>query len=480
MPSITSIPDVYQPYVKALAEKWHSGEFRTRKLALKDLLDDYPELKKAVDSRYCDFNSFHCTWNGYLRAYDPTAGQGDREQLSMEADMFRTDYAIDTAMADMPDGLADLLDEIQAASESTEDDADSSADPDPIDPRLILEQRDRKRLEVRSFRNEARLDNAWTAYRKAMLAITAGLGDHLSSWEPRKTAPTSQGAELVLHLTDVHFNELINLPGNKYDFRVASRRLQKLAAVTKLHAVTHGAHTVHVAIGGDLINSDRRPDEVLSQATNRAQATTLGALLVFQFIADLRESLFVHTHAVPGNEGRLQKELGFTAASALYSFDAQCYDFACMLLRQAFPGDDGLVMHSIQPNESIFKVKDQTFLLIHGHTIKATDQKAVQAVIGKHASQGINISHVLCGHIHSTALGDYCSRSSSLCGSNAYSDQGLGFASKAAQNLHIVANDGLHGVKIDLQDYSAFAGYDIVDQLMSRNVESVDGTDLAC
>jgi len=280
----------------------------------------------------------------------------------------------------------------------------------------------------------------------------------------------------VLHLTDVHFNELIDLPGNKYDFRVASRRLQKLAAMTKLHAITHGADTVHVAIGGDLINSDRRADEILAQATNRAQATTLGALLLFQFIADLRESLFVHTHAVPGNEGRIHKELGFTEKSALFSFDAQCYDFACMMLAQAFPGDDGLVMHRIEPNESIFKVMNQTFLLVHGHTIKATDQKAVQAIIGKHAAANINISHVLCGHIHSTALGDYCSRSSSLCGSNAYSDQGLGFASKAAQNLHIVTSDGLHGVKIDLQNYSGYDGYPIQEQLLQRNVDSVDGT----
>ena len=34
---------------------------------------------------------------------------------------------------------------------------------------------------------------------------------------------------LVVQLSDLHFNEVVDLPSNRYDFTVASQRLAKLA-----------------------------------------------------------------------------------------------------------------------------------------------------------------------------------------------------------------------------------------------------------
>ena len=67
---------------------------------------------------------------------------------------------------------------------------------------------DVQRLERKAFREHARVDNAVAAY-------------------TRETV-------LVVQLSDLHFNERVELPSNRYDFSVASARLAKLAARIKL------------------------------------------------------------------------------------------------------------------------------------------------------------------------------------------------------------------------------------------------------
>ena len=134
--------------------------------------------------------------------------------------------------------------------------------------------------------------------------------------------------------------------------------------------------------------------------------------------------------------------------------------------------DDGFNFHEFQANDVVFSVHGQTFLGIHGHQINATDQKKVQAMIGKYAAKGITINHILCGHIHSTMVSDYVSRNASLVGSNAYSEEALGFVSKAAQNVHIVTPQGLDGVKCDLQNVDGVEGYEIVERLAFYNARS--------
>ena len=136
--------------------------------------------------------------------------------------------------------------------------------------------------------------------------------------------------------------------------------------------------------------------------------------------------------------------------------------------------DKGMRFHDFQANDVVFKVHNETFLGIHGHQIRADDQKKVQAMIGKYAAKGINITHILCGHIHSSMVSDYVSRNASLVGSNAYSEEALGFVSKAAQNVHVVTPQGLDGIKVDLQNVEGVEGYDIIDKLAEYNARSAE------
>ena len=107
-------------------------------------------------------------------------------------------------------------------------------------------------------------------------------------------------------------------------------------------------------------------------------------------------------------------------------------------------------------HEQVFSIHDQNFLLLHGHQLNMSQQKSVQSVIGKYSTQGITITHVIGGHIHSAQGSEYSSRSSSLCGGDPYAYSALGYASMASQNLHIISPGHMDSVKVDLQ-YPAFA-----------------------
>ncbi len=331
---------------------------------------------------------------------------------------------------------------------------------------------DRNRIEAKTFREHARIENAVEAYNSAILAELQVHGSALADC-PRRTGPLDPAsAALVIHLSDNHFNELVNLPTNRYDFSVASQRLALLAQKAKLLGKAYGVEKAVVFFGGDLMNSDRRLDELLAMSTNRARATVLATHLYKQFLMDLRSDFFVDVFGVTGNESRAKDNLGWVDVVATDSYDFTIY----AMLQAVFEAveDKGMRFHDFQANDVVFKIHNETFLGIHGHQINATDQKKVQAMIGKYAAKGVNITHILCGHIHSTQISDYISRNSSLVGSNAYSEEALGFVSKAAQNIAIVTPQGLDGFKADLQNVEGVVGYEIIDQLAAYNARSAD------
>lgn len=332
---------------------------------------------------------------------------------------------------------------------------------------------DLNRIERKSFRQHARAANAIEALQSEIRDTLRACSKDLS--QPTKIRSGSYNSKrpvAVLHLSDLHFNELIDLPHNHYDFVIAAKRLQLLAQKTKLYAKAHQCERIVVALGGDIINSDRRLDEVLSMATNRARAVVLATHVLRQLLEDLRTDFFIDVFGITGNEGRAKQELAWGDPAVSDSYDASVYWMLEQLLGQ---DDKGLRFHPLHGNEVMFQIHKQIFLLLHGHQVNASDQRKVQAIIGKHSAvAGQQVTHVLCGHIHSSLVGDYVSRNASLAGSNAYSDEGLNFASKASQNLHIVSEQGLDGIKLDVQNVTGVDGYGIIEQLEAHEARSVE------
>ena len=336
---------------------------------------------------------------------------------------------------------------------------------------------DINRIQNKSFRQHARIENAVEAYSESILAELKQHGAALSDC-PRRTGPLDpEAAAMVVHLSDNHFNELVNLPTNRFDFEVASKRLALLAQKAKLLGKAYGVERIVVFFGGDLMNSDRRLDELLAMSTNRARATVLAVHIYKQFLLDLRADFFVDVFGVTGNESRAKDDLGWVDVVATDSYDFTIY----AMLQAVFDSveDTGMRFHDFKANEVVFKLHSETFLGVHGHQVNATDQKKCQAIIGKYAAKGVNITHILCGHIHATVISDYVSRNASLVGSNSYSEEALGFVSKAAQNIHIVTPQGLDGFKADLQNVDGVEGYEIISKLAEHNAKSADKAGMA-
>ena len=343
------------------------------------------------------------------------------------------------------------------------------ADKEVIEENLKLAKRSQKqadlnRIKNKSFREHTRLENALVEYNKALIDIlkTESLKTTIKQHE-------SKGKQaIIVQIADTHFNELVDLKNNKYDFEVASKRLQKFAHYIKEYASFYNVSEIFIAITGDLLNSDRRLDEKLSMSTNRAKATFLGVHLLKHFILDLNSIANVSVGCVSGNESR-DYELGWVDMVATDNYDFTIFEILRMLLPDInFITSGGL--------ELVVEVNGHNVLLIHGHQLGNMQNDKIAKVISKYARNGIILDFMMCGHLHETKITDMFARSSSLVGANAYSENALLLSSRAAQNIYIMKDNERHDIRIDLQHTKGFKGYAINKELSAYNAKSLDKT----
>jgi len=324
---------------------------------------------------------------------------------------------------------------------------------------------DKNRIANKTFREYARIENAIEAYSEQLVKMFKKNKLH----KRVSSSKLNTSAAGVIQLSDVHFNELISLRDNKYDFKVAARRLKHLVSKSKVYFKAYGITNVLVALTGDLMNSDRRLDELLNEATNRSQATFLAVDLLQQFLRELHKDFNVSVACVTGNEGRVNKEPGWSPIVATDNYDFTIFN----ILKYIFNESD-ITFIDGDPTELIVEVAGQNLLLMHGNcSIRhAALDKSINQVIGRFAMKGVRVDYVIMGHVHSASVGDNYARSASLAGANDYSDKGLNLISRASQNCYIFYKDGNRdGIKIDLQNVPK-EGYEIDGSLAAYNAKS--------
>ena len=86
-------------------------------------------------------------------------------------------------------------------------------------------QADLNRIKNKSFREHSRIENALSEYNAEIIKL---LKTESLKTSIRKHKSNNKSV-LIVHISDPHFNELVDLKHNKYDFKVASKRLQKFA-----------------------------------------------------------------------------------------------------------------------------------------------------------------------------------------------------------------------------------------------------------
>jgi predicted phosphodiesterase len=330
----------------------------------------------------------------------------------------------------------------------------------------VQKYQDTNRIERKTFRQDSRISNALEEYNKSLI-------ENFTNLRPFTIAHDSLNNKAVglIQLSDIHFNELINIEGNQYDFKIAAKRLKLLCAKAKMYFSNMDIKNVVVAFTGDILNNDKLLDKLLNQATNRAKATLLGFHILEQFICDLNQSFNISIASVTGNEGRAKDELGYSNIMATDNYDFTIFN----MLKIAFRNCKGITFIDGNGSEQIIEVAKSNILLLHGLSIKGEVEKSIQQIIGKYASKGIIIDYVFIGHIHSARIGDLYARSSSLCGANAYSDYALNLSSRASQNIAVFYDNKSHDVfKIDLQNTDNIQGYQIISKLEEYNAKSID------
>ena len=324
---------------------------------------------------------------------------------------------------------------------------------------------DTNRIERKTFREHARISNAVEEYTKELISV---FNKHDVAKFTIKHDVNGKAVGLV-HITDAHFNELVELDNNKYDFKIAGQRLKLLISKARQYFKGAGITNVLIALTGDLINSDRRLDELLNQATNRSKATFLAVQLLENVIIDLNQDFNITVACVSGNESRVGKDWSWSEQIASDNYDFTIFN----ILKYIFKNSESISFISGDSVELVVNLAGQKVLMLHGNSITADTEKSVQQIIGKYSTKGIRIDYVIFGHLHSARVGDNYARGSSLVGSNAYSDRGLQLSGRASQNIGLFFDNGNRDViKVDLQNYQGVEGYDIEQELEAYNAKS--------
>jgi hypothetical protein len=332
---------------------------------------------------------------------------------------------------------------------------------------------DINRIERKTFRESARKDNALEELDLKLIELLEK--NSLKDFTIRHDTSTESTYHGVYHITDNHLNELI-FPStsltNQFDFTVASKRLKKYADTAREYCKLKNIKNITLAFGGDQLNSSRRRDEVLSQATNRVSAVLLAVFLYEQLIIDLNQDFNVSIASVTGNESRNTDEFVYSEI-ADENFDHMIHN----ILKMLFRGAEGVTFIEGSFVEKVLSFGDFNLLLLHGDKLRRSNiEKEVQGKIAKYMQRGVPIHYTIFGHLHTANISDIYARGSSLCGANAYSEEGLNLISRASQNLYLIdiKNKSLDGIKIDLQDTEGIEGYDINKELEAYNTKSAD------
>ena len=258
----------------------------------------------------------------------------------------------------------------------------------------------------------------------------------------------------IIQLSDLHFGETTDnsLP-YKHDNEVAYRKLKHFHNEVYKTFSQNGIKKVVIAFTGDMMNSDRRLDEVTMNSGTRAQTLVEALDILQEFIANTATwADEVYVASVIGNESRIGQFVSWAAHTATDNFDYIIHNCLNML----FQNNSKVKFISMDDDvhEKLLDIDGFKLLLAHGNNTLASKnpEAEVSKLKGRYADKGQNVDYVIFGHIHSTMITDTFARSASLVGGNGYSDKNLNLSSKASQNYYIIdtKNKTIKGSNVDL------------------------------
>lgn len=319
-------------------------------------------------------------------------------------------------------------------------------------------------VERKMFRSTVRACNAVEELHHEFIELLNERKDKLLEISTQRTVVKGESKKVgVIQISDIHFGELVKETlENRYDLEIAAKRLQKFVDRAKVLFKADGITNVAVFMTGDMINSTRRISEITTYADARTKVVFNAFLVLGNMLEDIHKDFNVTVAHVVGNESRLSEYFDTTNYLVSDNFDLLLYQ---MLKHTHERQGMNFIFDQSNPMEQVVDVNGVNFLLVHGNGHKGLShtnkiESEVEKLKARYANSGIIVNYVICGHIHSTYIGNNFARSASTVGSNAYAERNLNFTSKASQNLYVVDSDGsIDGYMVDLQRYSGYDGY---------------------
>jgi len=315
--------------------------------------------------------------------------------LAVKKALIENDYSVSAAAESLDWSRGKMRCYLQQIGLDTLTDAD---DPEIKEFAKFQKATDKLRIERKKNREIARPINAIKELTQELVFNLKKL-DKKKPRKRKRPKVTIRNGVGVIHWSDHHLNELVSASHNTFDWYVAAKRLRKHVLECILYIKAKGCTSVVVAMTGDLINSDRRLDELLSNAGNRSKALILAVLLYRQALTELQDHFNVTCISVSGNESRMTKDVGWSPEVASDNYDFTIYECLKIAMENSgveFPEHDN-------PSEWVLNVAGQNLLFMHGHTsIARGDQKSIQEKVGMYMGKGIEINAIFWGHIHNT------------------------------------------------------------------------------
>jgi len=272
--------------------------------------------------------------------------------------------------------------------------------------------------------------------------------------DPDEDTPTG-----IIQLSDIHLQEVILATDvgayNEYNRDIACKRLWLYINIAKHQFRAAGVRKVVVACTGDLLNSNRRLDEMATNGTTISAAIITMCDILQQVLLDLAEDFQVSVVTVGGNESRCSENLSTNNKLMGSNHDLTVHYMLSRMLADTYITFEPI----IDAFETLVQIGDLNIIVTHGTAIPAKDPaRGVAKIINKWAKNGIIVDYVMCGHVHDPVCGSNFSRSGSLCGGNSYSENALLLRAPASQSYSIVSGKAVDTTVVNLQDVSKCQG----------------------
>lgn len=282
--------------------------------------------------------------------------------------------------------------------------------------------------------------------------------------------PTSGGRTVILHLSDIHYGEVVsgdemdNL--NRYDATIAQKRLGRFFATAAGLMTKHWKgpppEEIIVCLGGDLISGNLHAElEITNLPAVPATVREVGEHIAGGIIMLANEiKRPIRVFSVPGNHGRLTDKPRSKGRSAS-SLDLLATDFCEAVVKGARL--KAVTFHKAQSPDLYFSTYGFHWILTHGDALgfrgggvgfigpMATIIKGHRKLVDTSWRSGKPVHYCLTAHFHTTGKTSFGWANGSVIGYGEYARDLRADPEVARQNMLIV--HPRHGVIADMPLY---------------------------